>query len=139
MASFGVAGGKRFNVIEYIRPSDGQRVLVANGGFGVGDVVMEEYYLMELNKEQNYTSETIIEVIRGFINQEEDDRDREDKERANLNWEYHRIIRKVEASFENYVYKKDFEIPDKYSEIETILVEEVKKRLNENGWYLKEV
>jgi hypothetical protein len=67
----GIAGGRHFDILDYHRPKDGQRVLVANGGFGAGDFVMEEVYLMEVEENKTYTAEEIAETLRNYIKNEE--------------------------------------------------------------------
>jgi hypothetical protein len=68
----GIAGGRHFNILDYHRKKDGQRILVANGGFGAGDVVVEEAYVMEVEEDKTYTKEEIAEALRDYIKTEED-------------------------------------------------------------------
>lgn len=68
----GIAGGRHFNILDYHRKKDGQRVLVANGGFGAGDVVVEEAYVMEVEEGKTYTKGEIAEALREYIKNEED-------------------------------------------------------------------
>ena len=68
----GIAGGRHFDILDYHRKKDGQRILVANGGFGAGDVVVEEAYVMEVEEDKTYPKEEIAEALRDYIKTEED-------------------------------------------------------------------
>lgn len=67
-----IAGGKKFNILEYHRKSDGQKVLVAHGGFGAGDWCIEEAYVMEIEEGETYTKEEIADTLRNYIKKEEE-------------------------------------------------------------------
>lgn len=72
LATLGVAGGKIFDILDYKRKSDGQRVIVAHGGFGVGDVAVEEIYVIEVGEDEVVKKEDIIETLRDYIKKEEE-------------------------------------------------------------------
>jgi len=67
----GITGGRHFDILEYRRPQDGQRVFAANGGFSAGDFVVEEVYFMEVEENKTYTAEEIAETLRNYIKNEE--------------------------------------------------------------------
>lgn len=69
--SLGFAGGTTFDIIEYIRPSNGKRVIAANGGFGAGDFVLEEVYLFEVDDNEKISLEELAEVLRNYIKEHE--------------------------------------------------------------------
>lgn len=67
----GITGGRHFDILEYRRPQDGQRVFAANGGFSAGDFVVEEVYFMEAEESKTYTAEEIAETLRNYIKNED--------------------------------------------------------------------
>lgn len=131
LTNIGIAGGKRFNIIEYVRPSNGQRALVANGGFASGDCLTEEIYKFDLEEDHIYTSEEVAEAIRTYITEEDEKKEKEDKKRRDLSSMVHDEVKEVANTLIDHTFKIDFEIPDKSMTIETSVVDIVKQRLED--------
>lgn len=66
----GIAGGRHFKIFEYVRKNK-QRVLAANGGFGIGDYVIEEVYLIQLDGDEEVEEKKVAELLREYIKKEE--------------------------------------------------------------------
>lgn len=63
--SIGYSGGKEYDIIEY--ESNGRKI-VACGGFGCGDYVVEEVYLIDLDEGEQLDEESVAELLRDYIN-----------------------------------------------------------------------
>lgn len=145
LVSIGAAGGKNFDIIEYVRPSNGRRTLVANGSFGMVDMVMEEVYFFDLEDDQVYTAEEVAEAVRNYIIEEDEKREREEKERQELGKMAYDEVQEVAKTLIDHTFKLDFEIPDKSMSIQTSIVDIVKQRLDDRevepieveGYFLK--
>lgn len=131
LTNIGIAGGKKFDIIEYIRPSNGKRTLVANGGFAVGDWLMEEIYIFNLKEEQIYTSEEVAEAIRNCINAEYEKREEEEKRSYELRNMVHDEVKEVARTLTNHSFEIDFEIPEISMNIDTSIVDIVRQRLDD--------
>lgn len=125
----GVAGGKKFDIIEYTRPSNGKRVLIANGAFGLRDWVIEEIYGFDLEDSQEYTLEEVAEAIRNYIIKENERERDEENQREKLRIIISDEVREVAKTLIGEIYKLDFEIPCKYMNIETNITDVIKSRL----------
>lgn len=146
LTNVGVAGGKRFDIIEYVRPSNGKRTLVASGGFGSVDWVVEEIYLFDLEEEQTYTSEEVAAAIRNYIIDEDNNREKEEKEMFELRSMIYDEVKEVAKTLIDNSFKLDFKVPGKSMDIETSITDTVRERLEDRevgpievkGYFLKD-
>lgn len=69
-----VSGGRTFDIFEYKRKSDNERVLVAHGSFGIVDSVTEETFVFEFDYDsEKHTKEQIKKLLIEYIKKEENE------------------------------------------------------------------
>lgn len=117
IGTIGAIGGSKFDVYDYIRAKDNQRILVGVTGFGSIDYVTEEVYVIPIDDDSTYELEEVGEAIQAFINKEEIDQLEREKKRSQVKSQIRSILDELDRK-EVVKGEEDEEVRKTIKEIE---------------------